>query len=482
MAEDEEYDSLLHDPTFSGPALRRWQREALDSWEDNSYRGVVEAITGTGKSLVGVAAIHKTVVISGGKALLVVPTRALLEQWSREITRMLPTIRVGNLTSGFADSFASFDVLIATVQTACKAPPIPTSLGLLIADEVHRYGSEQFSKVMHPRYQRRLGLTGTFERQLDDGVERYLLPYFEAVTTSYGYGAALSEGVVARFNLALVAAEFDSSEQRQYTDATERCSDAMKDLVDRYLYPSDWPQFFAAVTQQLKQETCRDEESDLCSKYLGGFAERRRLTAEAGSKERFVEQIAGSLGQFSGSLMFTETKDSARRLGWLINKVTPAFPLTSDSSSTEREDKLRGFSAGRIKVLCAPRILDEGIDVPEAELAVHRSRQQDREADDSTNGAGHPTQEGRSLSTNSDALHSGHGRRPRHGRTRILLEFGAPVRLYRDANNREVIGRSSAVAIRRCRRRWWTCRRFCKLSYLVTSGAREFLPIRRALI
>lgn len=370
MAEDEEYDSLLHDPTFSGPALRRWQREALDSWEDNSYRGVVEAITGTGKSLVGVAAIHKTVVISGGKALLVVPTRALLEQWSREITRMLPTVRVGKLTSGFADSFASFDVLIATVQTACKVPPIPTSLGLLIADEVHRYGSEQFSKVMHPRYQRRLGLTGTFERQLDDGVERYLLPYFEAVTTSYGYGAALSEGVVARFNLALVAAEFDSSEQRQYTDATERCSDAMKDLVDRYLYPSDWPQFFAAVTQQLKQETCRDEESDLCSKYLGGFAERRRLTAEAGSKERFVEQIAGSLGQFSGSLVFTETKDSARRLGWLINKVTPAFPLTSDSSSTEREDKLRGFSAGRIKVLCAPRILDEGIDVPEAELAV----------------------------------------------------------------------------------------------------------------
>lgn len=215
MAQDEEYDSLLHDPTFSGPALRRWQREALDSWEDNNYRGMVEAITGTGKSLVGVAAIHKTVVIGREKALLVVPTRALVEQWSREIARTLPSIRVGKLTSGFADTFASFDVLIATVQTASKAPPILTSLGLLIADEVHRYGSEQFSKVLHPRYQRRLGLTGTFECQLDDGVEQYLLPHFAAVTTTYGYGPALSEGVVAPFNRALIAAEFSSSEQRQ---------------------------------------------------------------------------------------------------------------------------------------------------------------------------------------------------------------------------------------------------------------------------
>lgn len=91
---------------------------------------------------------------------------------------------------------------------------------------------------------------------------------------------------------------------------------------------------------------------------MGGFTERRRLTAEANSKEHFVEQIAGSLGQFSGTLVFTETKESAQRLGCLINKVTPAFPLTSESSPSEREDKLRGFSSGRIKVLCAPRILD----------------------------------------------------------------------------------------------------------------------------
>jgi len=69
-------------------------------------------------------------------------------------------------------------------------------------------------------------------------------------------------------------------------------------------------------------------------------------------------------------LVFTETMDSARRLAWICNQATPSFPLTSESTPAERREKLTAFAGGRLKVLCAPRILDEGIDVPEAELAV----------------------------------------------------------------------------------------------------------------
>jgi superfamily II DNA or RNA helicase len=363
-------DPLINAEGYRGHPLRRWQREALDEWTQRDYRGVVEAITGTGKSLVGVAAIHKTVIVDGGKALVLVPTRSLLDQWMWLVRETLPGMRIGTLTSGSADTFRNSDVLIATVQTAWKSPPIPTSLGLLVADEVHRYGSEQYSKALHPNYQRRLGLTGTFERQLDDGVGRFLLPYFGSITSSYGYSLALREKVVSPFDLAFVAAEFTPHEQRAYEEATTRCSESQKDLIDQFGYSTEWPRFFAEVTQRLKNDTYRDDESDLCAKYMGGFAERRRLTAEAAAKESFVAKLAPSFESFSGSLVFTETKESARRLGWIINRTTSAFPLTSDSSSAEREDKLRAFAAGRLKVLCTPRILDEGVDVPEAEVAV----------------------------------------------------------------------------------------------------------------
>jgi RNA polymerase primary sigma factor len=67
MTEPDTYDPLAEDESFRGPLLRRWQREALDDWEDNNCCGVVEAITGIGKSLVGIAAIHQTVVRGVGR-------------------------------------------------------------------------------------------------------------------------------------------------------------------------------------------------------------------------------------------------------------------------------------------------------------------------------------------------------------------------------------------------------------------------------
>lgn len=60
------------DGMYAGPALRSWQAIALDRWRAAGHRGIVEAIMGTGKSLVGVAAIHETVVVGGGKALVLV--------------------------------------------------------------------------------------------------------------------------------------------------------------------------------------------------------------------------------------------------------------------------------------------------------------------------------------------------------------------------------------------------------------------------
>jgi RNA polymerase primary sigma factor len=62
----------------------------------------------------------------------------------------------------------------------------------------------------------------------------------------------------------------------------------------------------------------------------------------------------------------------------VINKHTPSWPVDGSSSADERNTKLRAFAAGHIKVICAPRILDEGIDVPEAEVAVIVSASQSR--------------------------------------------------------------------------------------------------------
>ena len=363
-------DGPFQDVVLGGNPLRDWQIAALQAWQQNGCTGVVEAVTGTGKSLVGVAAIQRTVGVDGGQALVVVPTVALLAQWAETLRRLLPGERVGMLGSGSNDSFRASDVLVATVQSASKSPPLPRSLGLLVADEVHRYGSPQYAIALDDTFVRRLGLTATFERQADDGVQQILTPYFGGVTTTYGYGQALRDKVVAPFKLAFVGLDFTQRERREYDQASELCNDSMRSLQSRYGYPEEWADFFHQVTQTLSSDSMWDEETDICNRYMHGFSERRRLTAEARAKEEFVGRIAPTFVAMGGTLVFTETKEGAKALAESISPSASAIAVTSDSPPKERDEHLAAFGRGRIKVLCAPRVLDEGVDVPEAELAV----------------------------------------------------------------------------------------------------------------
>jgi len=374
MAGFNRWAELKDQDGYHGPPLRAWQERALLGWEANSHKGVVEAITGTGKSMVGVAAIHE-VISYGGVAAVIVPTRALVVQWSKTIRDTLPGVRIGQLSDGKKDDFGSHDVIVATIQSIYKAPLRARSLMLLVADEVHRYGSEKYQAALTGGYAWRIALSGTYERQQDDGVERYLKPYFGDVVFNYDYAEALKEETVAPFELALVETPFTASEFATYRQADERCTEAKGKLVRQFGFPEDWREFFALVTKAAGSKE-PNRIRDLSQQYMSGFAERKRLLASATSKLSLVEQIAPLLDNLKGTLVFSESKDSARRLAFVINKSASSFPLDSDSKSDERDSKLRQFSTGVLKVICAPRILDEGIDVPEAELAIIASSSQ----------------------------------------------------------------------------------------------------------
>ncbi|WCI09666.1 DEAD/DEAH box helicase family protein [Arthrobacter sp. OVS8] len=69
--------------------LYSWQQEALKAWHSNARRGVVEAVTGSGKTRVGIAAAFEAV-RQGIKVLILVPTAELQRQWLSSIQRDLP--------------------------------------------------------------------------------------------------------------------------------------------------------------------------------------------------------------------------------------------------------------------------------------------------------------------------------------------------------------------------------------------------------
>ena len=62
--------------------LYAWQQQALVAWKSEGHRGVVEAVTGTGKTRVGIVAIRDSLA-AGGFVHVLVPSIDLQDQWCR---------------------------------------------------------------------------------------------------------------------------------------------------------------------------------------------------------------------------------------------------------------------------------------------------------------------------------------------------------------------------------------------------------------
>jgi superfamily II DNA or RNA helicase len=156
--------------------LYRWQLDALVSWLRCGRRGVIEAVTGSGKTDIAIAAAADAL-RRGRFVLVVVPSRVLMEQWHGRLTSALPDRRIGRLGDNGRDNTGSCDVLVTTRHSAAAYKPVPPAgvAGLLVADECHGLGGGILRRAMLPQYEERLGLTATLERS-DDAVNELLLP------------------------------------------------------------------------------------------------------------------------------------------------------------------------------------------------------------------------------------------------------------------------------------------------------------------
>ena len=121
--------------------LYTWQLDALTAWLGTGRRGVVEAVTGSGKTDMALAAIadaHRR----GLFVMVVVPTRVLIAQWHERLTTAFPDLIIGRLGDSKRDQPGQCDVLVATRHSAASQRPVPVDGqgGLLIADECHGFG------------------------------------------------------------------------------------------------------------------------------------------------------------------------------------------------------------------------------------------------------------------------------------------------------------------------------------------------------
>ncbi len=357
--------------------LYRWQLDALVHWLRCGRRGVIEAVTGSGKTDVAIAATADAL-RRNRFVLILVPSRVLMEQWHSRLTHALPDVRIGRLGDSGRDAPEDCDVLVATRHSAAAYKPVPptTGGGLLIADECHGLGGKTLRRAMLPQYEERLGLTATLERS-DDAVTELLLPYFGGICYRYGFEQAIADGVCARPRVAFVGVPLSDAERDEYVEVEQRLVNARNHLRRVPNMPIDsFGDFLAAVSHLAERDAGPDGRA--AREYLDSFSKRRQIVAQSSGKYELLGDLADAIKDADGALIFTETVRAANHA---INRLDPFVAvdvITGSTARGQRREILDDLRDRKLDVVAAPRVLDEGIDVPDANLGVVMSASRTR--------------------------------------------------------------------------------------------------------
>jgi len=367
---------------YKGAEPRAWQIEAFDNWVKQGRRGVIEAVTGTGKTTVGIIAAADAIA-RGHDVLILVPGSELLEQWWEKCKKDLRfEIQIGIFNAKRKDSFTNCHLIISTIHSARKYELIPDwGHGLIIADEVHGYGSEKSGSALRDEIQERLGLTATYDRN-DNGLEEVLCPYFspkgaesnpgDELIIGCDYARGRSDQILAEFRVALLGLDFEDEEQEEYEYLSRSLSNLRKKLVYEHdCTDKPFGEFIKAVQILSKGGHIDYVGTRRARSFLNKFTQRRKLLAGSEEKLEGLTLLVPVLKKAQKSIIFSETVESAENASVILNQHgLKSDVFHSKLNRTSRKDRLQKFRSGVINILVAPKILDEGIDVPEADVGV----------------------------------------------------------------------------------------------------------------
>lgn len=328
---------------WSPVELRPYQRAALLSWELSGRRGTIVLPTGSGKTQVAIAALASR----GARALCLVPTRALLEQWAVAI-KAAYTGPIGCLGDGRRDVAP---VTVSTFESAYRLMPrIGAQFELLVVDEAHHFGVGIRDEALEMSIAtERLGLTAT------PPAEPALSRLGELIgPVVYHLGIADLAGTwLSDFDLLLVHLGLTPEERKTY-DADQRVFAEVNRRFRRLDPQATWREFVSAASQSAEGRAA-----------IQAWRRSRRLLQFTRAKADAVGVLLAR-HRDARVLIFTADNESA----YAIAREHLVMPMTCDISRSEREAALAAFRDGSLRALVSARVLNEGIDVPDADVAI----------------------------------------------------------------------------------------------------------------
>jgi superfamily II DNA or RNA helicase len=324
---------------------RPYQTEALLAWRALRGRGVVVLPTGSGKSHVAVLAIDD----KRRSALVVAPTLDLVRQWYDLLTTTFggPVGLVGG---------GEHDVQPLTVTTYdslyLHAEHLGARFGLVVFDECHHLPSPAYSMAASALLAPfRLGLTATPERT--DGREGEL----EALIGPEAYRkdiVELSGDYLAEYETERVSIELSPDERTLHDAERAIYREFVTSHGIRISQPSGWGEFILQSTRSAEGRRA-----------MSAYRKQRAIAFAPRAKLDYLEHL---LHRHRRDRAILFTQDNATAYAISARFLVPV--LTHQTKVRERSAILAGLSAGTFHAVATSKVLNEGVDVPDANVAV----------------------------------------------------------------------------------------------------------------
>lgn len=322
------------------------QNEALQAWKEAGRKGVVVLPTAAGKTYLAQLAMQST----PRSTLIVVPTLDLMHQWYAQLQSAFPEVEIGLLGGGSRDKTP---ILVATYDSATiHAETLGNRYAMLVFDECHHLPTDFYRAIAeYSIAPYRLGLTATPER----ADERH--NDLDTLIGNIVYRKSpedLAGNALAQHKVVQIKVKLSQQERDRYNTLIQTRNEFLKQAKVSLSSLQGWQQF---VMVSAKTPAGR--------RAMLAHREAKEIALGTDGKLRVLSDI---LQQHYPERILIFTNDNATVYRLSQDLLIPA--ITHQTPVKERHDILTRFREGEYKTLAASHVLNEGVDVPDARIAI----------------------------------------------------------------------------------------------------------------
>ncbi len=324
---------------------RPYQTESIEAWQKNKKCGVIVLPTGAGKTHVATMAIE----ICGRQTLVIVPTLDLMNQWY-DLLLSTFNAEVGLIGGGFYEIGA---ITVTTYASAFRHQErIGNQFGLVIFDECHHLPSEGYKYAAEFAIAPfRLGLTATPERA-DEG--ELLL---EEIVGNFVYrleAQELAGEYLADYFVERIEVDLTDEERDEYQKEREIYINFVRQKNINFSGIDGWKMF---VIQSAKSEQGR--------RAMKAYRNSKKIALGTEAKINVLQDLLVRHKK-DKVLIFTAENEMVYRISQ--DFLIPA--ITHETNVKERGFWLKSLNSGKVSALATSKVLNEGVNIPDASVAI----------------------------------------------------------------------------------------------------------------